>query len=119
MIYGLFLYHYVTSEDVYPRDGFLPVDFGKTMVRNDSTLLALVEKAVKSKADGSFQEFVLPYLIKKELLNTKLKTSWLKNMASRIYGRAMVTFGAGTIAKIDSSELLMNSMRSFVGIECL
>lgn len=117
LIYGLFLHHFVTSEAVYPPDGFLPVDFGKTVVKKDHGLLLLVEKAVKSGADGSFHEIVLPYLLKRNMLH--FKASKAPSIVSRIYGRAIVTFRKVTIPKIDSDELLMNSLRSAVGIECL
>jgi dTDP-4-amino-4,6-dideoxygalactose transaminase len=117
IIDGLLLYHYVTSEEIYPEKGFLPVDFGKNAVMNDKKLKSMVESAAKHGSDEGFRSHVLPYLQSKDLLCHR--TSWPSNLMSRIYGRVLVALGSVTIPKIDSSELLMNSLRSAVGLEGL
>lgn len=117
IICGLLLHHFVTGEEVYPEKGFLPVDFGKEAVKKDRHLLSLVENAARSGSAGGFREGVLPYLRDRRLLQPK--RALLKDVVSRINGRASVTLGKVNIAKIDSGLLLMNSVRSAVGTECL
>ena len=117
IIYGLLLQHFVTDEEIYPEKGFLPVDFGKSAVRNDRGLFSLMENAGENGGYRDFRSHVLPYLQRNSLLH--LKKSWVMGMASRAYGRALVSLGIKKIAKIDSDELLMNSLRSAVGLACL
>ncbi len=117
IIYGLLLHHFVTDEEIYPEKGFLPVDFGKNAVNKDKRLSSLIENAVENGVDKDFRTYVLPYMQRKDLLY--LKESRIKSIASRASARALVTFGIKKIAKIDSEELLMNSLRSAVGVACL
>ncbi len=117
IIYGLLLYHFATSEEIYPEKGFLPVDFGKNAVKNDPRLCSLMEKTMAAGADKDMRKHVFPYMQQKKMLNTR--TSWLEKMLSRVYCKARATLGMANIQKIDSRHLLMNSLRSAVGIECM
>lgn len=117
IICGLLLYHFVTGEEIYPERGFIPVDFGKEAVKNDRRLLSLIEKTMGNGAYEAFREYVFPYVKKKKLLCPG--TSRLRSIMSRAHGRMSVTLGKVNIPKIDSGEMLMNSVRSAVGIEVL
>ncbi|MDA8172448.1 MAG: DegT/DnrJ/EryC1/StrS family aminotransferase [Nitrospiraceae bacterium] len=116
-VYGLLLQHFVTGDGVYPEDGFLPVDFGKKAVKKDRRLLSLVEKAACQGGTDGFRERILPYLQRNRLLCEK--KSRTGDIISRAASRAGVALGRMNIPKIDSPLLLMNSLRSAVGIECL
>lgn len=118
IIYGLLLHHFATSEEIYPEKGFLPVDFGKNAVKNDRRLFSLMEKTVAAGADNDIRKHVLPYMQQNKMLRGT-RTSWLERMLSRVYCKARATLGMVNIQKIDSSHLLMNSVRSAVGIECM
>ncbi|MDA8388249.1 MAG: DegT/DnrJ/EryC1/StrS family aminotransferase [Nitrospiraceae bacterium] len=122
IVCGLLLQHFVTGEEIYPADGFLPVDFGKEAVKKDRRLLDLVERAAGDGpgADG-FTGDILPYLRRSGWLNEK--GSPLKDMVSRagrrVRGRARVVTGRTDLPKIDSAFPLMNSLRAAVGTGCL
>jgi len=117
IVYGLLLHHFATSEEIYPEKGFLPVDFGKNAVKNDPQLLSLMEKTMAAGADKDIREHVFPYMQQEKMLNTE--RSLLEKMLSRVYCKARAMLGMVNIQKIDSSHLLMNSLRSAVGIECM
>jgi len=117
IVSGLLLQHFATSDEFYQEAGFLPVDFGKKAVKNDQGLLSAIRSAAETGAGKDFREHVLAYLQREK--TTGPGTSLLKHIVSRICGRATVTFGRVTIPKIDSGDLLMNSLRSAVGLECL
>ncbi len=117
LVYGLILHHFVTGDDIYPEKVFLPVDFGKRAVMDDPRLLSLVESA-SAGSKGEFHDRVLPYLRQKHLSGKKPESA-IKRFVSRISGRARSVFGPVSPEKIDAPHLLMNSMRSTVGAECL
>ncbi len=116
IVCGLLLHHFVTGEEIYPEKGFLPVDFGKEAVKKDRRLFSLVEKAASFGSAAKFRELISPYLHEKRLLR---ENKWLKKSIARAAGRANAALGRVNIPKIDSGRLLMNSLRSAVGTECL
>ncbi|MDA8326750.1 MAG: DegT/DnrJ/EryC1/StrS family aminotransferase, partial [Nitrospiraceae bacterium] len=118
IVCGLLLQHYVTGEEIYPDKCFLPVDFGKETIKNDRRLLSLVETAARNGAADKFRGQVLPYLKQRNLLSEN-KSSRLNHIISRAKSRARATFGSVNPPKVDSPYLLMNSLRSEVGLECL
>lgn len=118
IIHGLLLNHFVTREDVYPEKGFLPIDFAKRAVKKYPQLISLVESSIRSGADCECNELVLSYMERLHLL-CKKKESPLEHIISRAMGRARTLSGQVKLEKIESPLLLMNSLRSAVGIECL
>lgn len=118
IVYGLLLHHLVTGEDIYPENGFLPVDFGKEAVKSDPCLLSLVESSTKRGDSSEFRALVLPYLRQRHLLRQK-EPPPMRSFVSRVRGRAHFFFGRASLQKIDSHDLLMNSLRSAVGMACL
>ncbi len=119
ILYGLLLQHFVTDEEIYPENGFIPVDFGKNLVKKDQELLFLLGNAIQYRNDKGFQEHILPYLMKRRLLENLHKNSLLHSFFLKIYTRAKVAMGLVKIKRIDSDRLLMNTLRSAVGIACL
>ena len=117
IVCGLLLQHFVTSEDIYPKKGFIEVNFGKEAVKNDPFLLSLVEDAAHGRTAAEFREKILPYIRRKGLLTEN--KSWLNNIAERAMRRVKSVTGRLEIQKIEARCLMMNSVRNAVGAQCM
>lgn len=127
IVCGLLLHHFVTAEDVYPPDGFLPVNFGKEAVKKDRRLRRLVEDAARdglSAGSGLAADALGSYLRRSHMQGGKTRLeNKIKNTVSRAGERARArlacAMGRVDIPKIESAFPLMNSLRGAVGIVCL
>ncbi len=116
IVYGLLLHYLATSEDFYPRNGFLPVDYGKQAVKKDKFLQSMIKEAVRGDCKTQFRKCIWPYMQKKQMCGES--KSCEAGIFKRLTARARMFIGKPRIPRIDHPYLLMNSLRSSVGAEC-